>query len=129
MGLIIMENSNNNLEYKIKTLASLQLYAMEQDNRARRVLEKALLDAALINAREIFLVRVTIFLLGTVASFTFLDNLQLVVALCILTVFILHGALVSAQVAKAINATFSDLSDVRRKKEEITEGIKSTINL
>ena len=74
-------------EAKIRALASLQLFAMEHDGEARRIMEKAVLEAAVRQSRELAIWQVatlTIFLLvvaSLLSGASFIFGLIIYVAL------------------------------------------------
>ncbi len=61
------------LSDKVKTLASLQLYALEQDGEARRAMERAFMEATIRQSREIAIWQIATLLLSLFVALMFVQ--------------------------------------------------------
>ena len=112
-GLIDMDEMNA----KIRTLASLQLYIMEQDGEARRALERAMLNASITQSREIFFCQLAVFGIGLCTAFSVLNGIWLALALLFLFAFMTHSAIAAIKTTRALSSSFTNITKARQNCE------------
>ena len=106
------------LESKIRSLASLQVYAMEQDGAARRAMEKALVESSVRQSREIALWQI-----GTLSAMLFaivslLHGASLMVFLLIYVLLVFRCIAAMAQDSRALASAITKIDAARDEYEK-----------